>query len=116
MKKIKLWKNSKAIKVYAVLAITFITVFQGYWLFTVYQSKKEIMLKESENILKKAILEYDTKTVQDQILNSTGGNPEMDEVTRNLLTALKNNKNLSVKISVEGEQFNDSTSREVMEK
>ncbi|HLP64701.1 HAMP domain-containing sensor histidine kinase [Flavobacterium sp.] len=74
------------------------------------------MLKESENILKKVILEYDNKTVQEQILNSTSGNTELDEVTRNLLTALKNNKSLSVKISVDGEQFNDSTSREVIEK
>src|SRR6218665_55908 len=108
MKKIRLWKNRKAIKWYAAIAIVFITVFQGYWLFTVYQSKREIMLQESENILKKAILEYETKIIQNQILSSTEGSPEIDDVTRNLLNALKNSRNLSVKISVEGQQFNDS--------
>ena len=116
MKKIRLWKNRKAIKWYAAIAIVFITVFQGYWLFTVYQSKREIMLQESENILKKAILEYETKIIQNQILSSTEGSPEIDDVTRNLLNALKNSRNLSVKISVEGQQFNDSLSREAMEK
>lgn len=116
MKKIRLWKNRKAIKLYAVLAIAFITVFQGYWLYTVYQSKREIMLKESENILKKTIFESDYKMVQQQLLSSADGSPEMDEVTKQLLRTLKNQEGLSVKVSVDGEQLNDSTSQKVLEK
>lgn len=116
MKKIRLWKNRKAIKWYAALAIVFIAAFQGYWLYTVYQSKKEILLKESENILKKAVLDYDTKTVQSQILSSTAGDPEMDEVTRSLLNTLKNSKNHTIKITVEGQEFNDSVSQDIMGK
>ena len=116
MKKVRLWKNSKAIKLYAALAILFITMFQVYWIYNVYQSKKSILLKESENILKKTVLDFDTKTIQKQILSSAYGAPEMDDVTRNLLAALQNNRNLSVKISVEGQQFNDSISREVIGK
>jgi len=114
MKNIKLWKNRKAIKWYATLAIVFITVFQGYWLYTVYQSKKEILLKESENILKKAVLDFDTKAIQNQILSTAGGASEMDDITRMLLDAVKNNKNSSVKVTVEGEEFNDSISRQMM--
>lgn len=97
MKKMNLWKRRKAIKLYAVIAIMLITVFQSYWLFTVYESKKQIMLKESENILRKAVLEFDNKNVENQINNSIGKSSEMDDITKQLLRLLKNKKGLSLK-------------------
>ncbi|GEC80163.1 sensor histidine kinase [Flavobacterium aquatile] len=116
MKKMNLWKRRKAIKWYAVIAITLITIFQSYWLYSVYQSNKQIILKESENILRKTVLEFDNKTIQDQITNSIGKSSEMDDVTRQLLNVLKNKNGLSVKISVEGQEFNDSVSKQLMER
>lgn len=116
MKKMNLWKRRKAIKLYAVIAITLITVFQSYWLFTVYESNKQIMLKESENILRKTVLEFDNKNVENQINNSIGKSSEMDDITKQLLLLLKNKKGLSVKVSVGDNKFNDSVSKEVMER
>jgi len=104
MKKINLWKNRKAIKLYATLAIIIISVFQVYWLTTVYQSRKAILVSEGENILKKALLDGERNAMVDLVLNS--GIPhssDADDVTRHLVNALKKNKEIKVSVSYEGD-------------
>jgi len=117
MGKIKLWKNRKAIKLYAVVAILIITVFQVYWLYTVYEGKKNIIIKESENILRSAVLDMDSKSMETHILdNRIPHTSELDDVTKQLLKALKNNKEIKVRMEVAGEQLSDSASKEMLGK
>jgi len=117
MRKIKIWKNSKAIRLYAILAIMVITAFQGYWLYTVYESKKSIIIKESENILKTAVLNMDSKDMTDQLLNNDlPFTAELDDVTKELFRALKKNKDITVRMEVAGDTLNDSISQEILNK
>lgn len=116
MGKIRLWKNSKAIRLYAFVAIIILTGFQVYWLYTVYESKRSIILRESENILKTTLLDMESKDVARQLLEyKIPHTSELDDVTKQLLRALKNNKDIQVKVHVEGNKIEDSLSQKVLE-
>ena len=115
MGKIKSWKNRKTIRLYAIIAMIVVTTFQGYWLNTVYESKKSIIIKESENILKTAVLDFDRKNISDQLMDDLAPyTTEIDEVTRQLFEVIKRNKDIKVKLEVEGKELSDTTAKRIL--
>jgi len=117
MRKATLWKNRKAIKIYAAIAIILISIFQVYWLSSVFQSEKSIILRESENILKTAIFETEIARMEAELKDDTySGLSGIDDITRQLMKVVKNNKDVQVKITMDDGTSNDSVSKQLMEK
>lgn len=115
MRKVKLWKNRRAIKLYASLAIVLLTLFQCYWLYSVYQSEKSIIIKESENILKNAVLETEIERTQKQLNNEAFTSlSDSNEDIRKLAQILKSLKNAKIEVTYEGGQ--DSISDKILDK
>lgn len=108
MRKVNLWKNRTAIKLYAFLAILLIIGFQCYWLKNVYESGKSIIVKESENILKTAILESEHERMKEQLTSDAFSQvSESNESLRALASILKNIKDANVIIDYQGEALDD---------
>jgi len=117
MRKANLWKNRKAIKLYATIAIIVISMFQVYWLYSVFQSEKSIVIRESENILKTGIYETEIARMETELKdNSHSGLSGIDDITRQLMKVVKSNKDVKVNISMGDEITNDSISKELLNK
>jgi len=116
MRKVNLWKNRKAIRLYAILAIIIICVFQAYWLFSVYNDKLDIIRGEAENLLKKTVLDRDKIEVLDELHSMNVSSPTTSILLEFTRLLSKNKINYDIKVDDVGsikkdleENLGDST-------
>ncbi|NMH27426.1 sensor histidine kinase [Flavobacterium silvaticum] len=105
----------KYFRLYAYMAIAIIVAFQAYWLYSVYDSRKTLILEEGQNILRAAVLDHDHQAVTRQLNGLADSNGNVDDVVKQLLTTLKNRKDISIKLQVDGKTAEDSLSRQMLD-
>lgn len=88
--------RGRFIIVYALLAVVFIAGFQGYWLYSVYQSREKLVLQESENYLKEYALGYDGVALAGKIQSNQSLLPQ--DLTDQIINAAKANIDVQVKV------------------
>ncbi|TRW23558.1 HAMP domain-containing histidine kinase [Flavobacterium zepuense] len=92
-------KKPNLLLVYALMAVAFITCFQLYWLYSVYNNQKSLISEETENMLKEYALDYDGMSIMGNI-NGNGAilAPEMRHLPPDSLT-----EGISIQVKLSGD-------------
>ena len=106
MGKIKSFTGSRTELINALLIILFITAFQGYWLYSVYSDQKNIIVKESENILREQVLNHDMLNIIGQI-KSEDTTAAASQVAA-LIKELSQNENVKINVTTTSALPDDS--------
>lgn len=110
MKKKRFNKKDSAVRLYATTAIVLIAVFQFYWLYSVYNDQKSLVIKECENTLQAQILKKEVGSI-------TGSNSkDTNDVGNQIANALESYKGeeVKVKVSYEGNAVSDELSKQIL--
>lgn len=107
MGRIKPFFGSRTELINALLIILFITAFQGYWLYTVYTNQKNIIIKETENILREQVLNYDMVNIVSQI--KTADTTAAASQVAELIKELSQNENVQISVTTATALPGDST-------